>query len=145
MTSQTLHYFFKAIILLLLMFALPISEAATASATVSARIIQPTPLVGGLTLSAMMVDLSGRKSGELIIYNQSGMRREVGVELMTTSVRGEPCEIRFSPMVSSIPPDGYQVVRILSSPCKAEHRMVINDRQIPGAPVFNVPVHTIPN
>ena len=146
MTSQTLHYFFKAIILLLMMFAHPISQAATASATVSARIIQPTPLVSGLTLSAMRVDLSGRKSGELIIYNQSGMRREVGLELMAASARGRPCEIRFSPMVSSIPPDGYQVVRILMrSPCKEEHRMVINDRQIPGTPVFNVPVHTIPN
>lgn len=146
MTSQTLHHLFKAVIFVWMMSAIQISDAATATATVSARIIQQNPVVSGLTLSATSVDMSGRKSGEFIIFNQSGMLREVGLQLMTASTNGTPCEIRYSPMVSSIPAEGYQVVRIVvRSPCKEEHRIVINDMQIPGVELFNVPVHAVYN
>lgn len=150
MTVRTMQYLIEVVLVIWTSVLVRSVVAATAVATITVTITAPVQDVGGLTLSSMQVDMYGKSNGELTITNLSRERRDVMVELVPTSAVATQCSIRYSPVTSSIPPGGYQVVRLMLladevSPCLTNYRMEIRDFRNPGNEFFSVPVYTAQN
>lgn len=146
MIAWNLKYLVKTILVIWIVGAFQLAESATAYASVTATITQPPPDINGLSLSAMQLDLQGKTNGEIAVVNHSRIWREVRIDVvpMSSSIAG--CDLHYSPMTSSIPPGGRQVVRLLrkindKNPCRTEHWIEISDVQMPGMMLFSVPVH----
>ena len=124
--------------------------SATAIATITVHIVEPTRGVDGLMLSTRDLDLQGRYHEELTIMNRSSHQRELLVELMPLSETSVECNLRHSPRSSTLPPGGHQVVRLIlqnrfEGPCKLDHELLISDAREPGVPLFHVPVYNNQN
>lgn len=123
------------------------AHGATAVATVSATIVPPPEGREGLTLSAMQLHMTGKTNDEITIHNGSNYRRDIHIDLIRSAGSKEECPFRYSPATFSIPPGGYQVVRLVKLRKKGhsqhtEHRMEISNLQISAMPLFSVQVHT---
>lgn len=97
--------------------------------------------------SSFQIDLRGKVSDEITVYNNSDVSREIGFKLTPPSVSATECQIYYSPTSALMPPRGKQVVRLLikknnSEICSLEHQLTISDLHAPQTPVFNVPVYT---
>lgn len=146
MSAWILKYLVKAISLLLMVGFFEIAECATTYATVTATIIQPLSDISGLTLSARQLDMQGKKNGKIAVFNRSEIWREIRIELIPMSGNTAECDISYSPMTSSIPPGGHQVVRLLlrngdNGSCKTDLRMDISDKH--GMQLFSVPIYSM--
>lgn len=126
------------------------AASATISTNVVVKVTVFTPPPGGtgdLMFSSSQIDLRGKVSDEITVYNNSDVSREIGFKLTPPSVSTTECQIYYSPTSALMPPRGKQVVRLLikknnSEICSLEHQLTISDLRTPQTPVFNVPVYT---
>lgn len=140
------HLSVKAFLCIWMAAYLRIAVSATATATVTATIVEPIPDIGGVTISSMQLDMRRKTHDELTITNLSSNWREVRIELIAPSSSITKCGLQYSPMISSIPPDGYQVLRIFQpdrvTPCPMGYQLVISDSHAQGVSLFHVSVYT---
>ncbi|MFO7593159.1 MAG: hypothetical protein R6X15_03815 [Pseudomonadota bacterium] len=121
--------------------------SATAIATVTVNIVEPSKGSDGLSLSVRELHLQEKTHDEFTIMNRSDYRRELLVELAAPSGNSADCNLRFSPRTTSIPSGGHQVVRLMiqdkpDGACRLENELLISDAREPGVPLFNVPVYS---
>lgn len=123
-------------------------DTVSTSATVTATVLAPAPDGAGLTLSSPHLDMRGKLSDNLIIFNTSNNRRDIRITLTPSLEADSSCTLHYSPMSSSIPASGKQVLRLLvksarpPSHCTMEHTLVITDVHDPLSPLFTVAVTT---
>lgn len=147
MTARTVRYIVEFICVIWLSTAVRYVAGATATALVTVTILAPLSDGPGLALSALQLDMQGKNHEELTIVNHSSAWREIRVDLLAQTGGAVACNLHYSPMNTSIPPGGIQVVRVLSrntsqQPCLSDHRLLITDLQSVGTPIFDVPVRT---
>lgn len=123
-------------------------NAASATATITANIVGPPPEHHGLILSSSQLDLRNRPHDTLTISNRSREWQALSVLLEFPEVGNAACGLRYSPTNFSIPPGGYQVVRIErmaanGAACPAGHQLIITAPQQRDPMRFEVPVATV--
>lgn len=147
MMTRNLKHLIEIFLVLWTSTLFRVALAATAFATVTVTILSPIPSVNELSLSSMQMDMHGKSSGELTITNHSSKLREIQFELVPASGAVTECVIRHSPVASSIPPGGSQVVRLMfkvdeMNPCLTDYQIEISDMDKSGELLFSVPVYT---
>lgn len=147
MISRTLRYTFEFISLVVMSTAFRYAVGATATALVTVTILAPRSDIGGLAVSTHELDMLGKTSEEISIINTTQSWREIEIDLVPQFGSVAACNIHYSPMSTSIPPGGMQVIRLLNrtdsqQPCLIDHRLKITDPRHPDVPLFDVPVRT---
>jgi hypothetical protein len=132
-----------------------ISGTVAATAIVKVTVLAPSsahdsglsPGHGDLMLSSLQIDMRGKVSNEITVFNNSDISREIMVAITPHPESATECQIYYSPIQASIPPRSVQVVRLLikkknAEACPMEHRLTISDLRAPLSPLFDVPVYT---
>lgn len=136
----------ESILLLFMTSYLRIALGATATAIVSVTVLEPSHDASGLTLFPLQLDMREKLSEELVIINHSDIAREIHVDVTPPAMNAN-CTLHFSPMSSSLPPQGRQVVRLSfltanNRYCTTNHDLLIRDKQSPENLLFTVPIQT---
>lgn len=145
MRSRTVRQILRWMLLVGLAGACEFACAASATAIITANIVEITPEHNGLRLSSNQLDVRSSAHDNLTITNLSSQWQAVNVTLEAPGGNGTGCGLRYSPTGFSIPPGGYQVLRIArlaahGATCPPGYQLIITGQQ--GPMMFEVPVYT---
>ncbi len=137
----------KAIALMTMVCCTQHASGATATATITATISEAATEEDGLAFAPVQLDMRGKSSEQIAITNRSNRWRDLDVELVALSASSDGCDLRYSPQRSTLPPDGYQVVRLLfradhANACHTNYQLVVTDQANQGSHLFTLPVYT---
>lgn len=148
--GRIFHYILDIILFIWVIGPLRIAAAASAAVILSVTILKPPAPDQQISVSPHDLDLTGRTSGELVVRNHTSGWREIRIDLIPAADNAQKCQLLYSPSLSTIAPQGTQVVRVLigkphEHPCEVNHKLIITDATDTHPKLIEVPLSSSEN